>query len=172
MVAIVARRGPVPGKARPVIVGLLSALVAANTAGAANLVSLVLDGHPVDGVPLTAGRLLAAGAIALTTNVLVFSLLYWQLDRGGPTGRGQAAAAYPDFLFPQDTPGLAPDRWVPRFPDYLYLAYTNLVAFSPADTVPLTRRAKGLMALQSMIALAVIAVVISRVINILPTPSG
>src|SRR5690349_16071988 len=141
MVAIVARRGPVPNRARPVILGLLSVLVAANTAGAANLVSLVLDGHPVDGVPLTAGRLLAAGAIALTTNVLVFSLMYWQIDRGGPTGRRQAAAADKDFLFPQDTAvDLAPAGWVPRFPDYLYLAYTNLVAFSPADAVPLRIR--------------------------------
>jgi hypothetical protein len=67
---------------------------------------------------------------------------------------------------------LAPDGWVPRFFDYVYLAYSNLVAFSPADVVTLRRRAKGLMASRSMIALAVIVVVISRVINILPAPSG
>ncbi len=35
--------------------------------------------------------------------------------------------------------------------------------------MPLTRRAKGLMALQSMISAAVLVVVLSRVINLLPT---
>ena len=59
--------------------------------------------------------------------------------------------------------------WQPRFQDHLYLAYTNVVAFSPTDTLPLTHRVKGLMAIQSMISLAVLVVVISRVINILPS---
>ena len=59
--------------------------------------------------------------------------------------------------------------WQPRFPDHLYVAFTNVVAFSPTDTLPLTHRAKGLMAIQSMISLAVLVVVISRVINILPS---
>jgi hypothetical protein len=54
------------------------------------------------------------------------------------------------------------------FEDHLYLAFTNVVAFSPTDTLPLTRRAKGLMAVQSMISLGVLVVVVSRVINILP----
>jgi hypothetical protein len=49
------------------------------------------------------------------------------------------------------------------------LAYTNVVAFSPTDTLPLTHRVKGLMAIQLMISLAVLVVVISRVINILPS---
>ena len=77
---------------------------------------------------------------------------------------------YPDFLFPQtDAPELARPGWRPLFPDYLYLAFTTVVAFSPTDTLPLTRRAKGLMAVQSVISLAVIVVVISRVINVLPS---
>jgi hypothetical protein len=57
----------------------------------------------------------------------------------------------------------------PRFQDHVYLAYTNVVAFSLIDTLPLTRRVKGLMAIQSMISLAVLAVVMSRLINILPS---
>ena len=77
---------------------------------------------------------------------------------------------HPDFQFPQTgTEGLAPRGWQPRFQDHLYLAYTNVVAFSPTDTLPLTHRVKGLMAIQSMISLAVLVVVISRVINILPS---
>ena len=64
---------------------------------------------------------------------------------------------------------LAPPNWQPRFPDHLYMAFTNVVAFSPTDAMPLTHRAKALMALQSMISLTVLVVVLARVINILPS---
>src|SRR5438034_325250 len=75
-----------------------------------------------------------------------------------------------DFQFPQTvTSGLAAPGWLPRFPDHLYVAFTNLVAFSPTDTMPLTVRAKALMALQSIISVAVLVVVLARVINILPS---
>jgi uncharacterized membrane protein len=75
----------------------------------------------------------------------------------------------PDFQFPQTvTEGLAEPGWQPRFGDHLYVAFTNLVALSPTDTMPLTRRVKALMALQSMISLGVLVVVLARVINILP----
>jgi hypothetical protein len=63
---------------------------------------------------------------------------------------------------------VAPPNWQPRFQDHLYVAYTNVVAFSPTDAMPLSHRAKGLMVIQSLISLAVLVVVISRVINILP----
>jgi hypothetical protein len=109
-------------------------------------------------------------AIVLATNIVTFGLLYWQLDGGGPSGRLARSQPHPDFQFPQTgTEGLAPRNWLPRFPDHLYVAYTNVVAFSPTDTLPLTHRAKALMAIQSMISLGVLVVVISRVINILPS---
>ena len=102
--------------------------------------------------------------------MVTFALLYWQLDGGGPAGRIARPAPYPDFQFPQTlTDGLAAPGWRPHFADHLYLAFTNVVAFSPTDTLPLTRKAKGLMALQSMISVCVLVVVLSRVINILPT---
>jgi hypothetical protein len=100
---------------------------------------------------------------------VTFGLLYWQLDGGGPAGRVAAAVPYPDFLFPQmTTAGFAPAGWRPRFADHLYLSYTNLVAFSPTDTMPLTVRAKALMTVQSLVSVAVLVVVLARVINILP----
>jgi hypothetical protein len=115
-------------------------------------------------------QLLVGTGILLATNIVTFGLLYWQLDSGGPSGRLVHSKPHPDFQFPQTgTEGLAPPGWQPRFQDHLYLAYTNVVAFSPTDTLPLTHRAKGLMAIQSMISLAVLVVVISRVINILPS---
>jgi hypothetical protein len=169
MLIIAAKPGPVPRRARPIILFLLGLLILANASAAVRLVVLVLDGGKVDGAALTANRLLVAGALVLTTNVITFGLLYWQLDSGGPAGRAVDPMPYPDFQFPQTVAkGLAAPGWRPRFADHLYLAYTNVVAFSPTDTMPLTSRAKALMALQSLISLAVVVVVLARVINILP----
>ena len=169
MLAIAARPGPVPRRARPVILVLFAVLVLANTVDAGRLVTLVLDNGKVDGAALTADRLLVAGVLVLGTNVVTFALLYWQLDGGGPAGRIARPTPYPDFQFAQTaTSGLAAPEWRPHFGDHLYLAFTNVVAFSPTDTLPLTKKAKGLMALQSMISVCVLVVVLSRVINILP----
>ncbi len=170
MLVIAARPGPVPARARPLILVLFGILAAANAVAAGRLVVLVLENGKVDGAELTAGRLLVAGLLTLATNVITFGLLYWQFDGGGPAGRFANTLRYPDFQFPQTaTPGLAAPDWRPQFVDYLYVAFTNVVAFSPTDTMPLTRRAKFLMALQSVIALGVLVVVLARVINILPT---
>lgn len=170
MAVIAARPGPVPRRARPIVLTLFAVLIGANAAGAAHLVALVLDNGRVEGVALTASRLLVAGALVILTNVITFGLLYWQLDGGGPRGRIEDPAPPPDFQFPQmvESDPSAP-RWQPQFPDHLYVAYTNVFAFSPTDAMPLTHRAKALMALQSLISLAVLAVVLARVINILPT---
>ena len=115
-----------------------------------------------------AGPLLASGGAIYLTNVLVFALWYWELDRGGPASRALALRTTPDFLFPQMvTPHIADPEWEPRFTDYLYVSFTNATAFSPTDTMPLTRWAKMTMLLQSSIALVTIALVIARVVNIL-----
>jgi uncharacterized membrane protein len=170
MLVIAAKPGPVPRGARPFILSLFVVLVLSNAASAVRLVLLVLDGGTVDGSALTARRLLVAGALVLTTNIITFGLLYWQLDSGGPAGRASDPVPYPDFQFPQTAAsGLAAPGWQPRFHDHLYLAFTSAVAFSPTDTLPLTGRAKTLMALQSVISLSVLVVVLARVINILPT---
>ena len=170
MVVIAAKPGPVPRGARPAVLTLFGALIVANAGAAIRLVGLVVDGGKVDGVALSADRLLVAGALVLSTNVITFGLMYWQLDLGGPLGRVADRMPYPDFQFPQTaTAGLAAPNWRPRFIDYLYLAYTNIVAFSPTDTLPLTGRAKALMTVQSLVSIAVLVVVLARVINILPT---
>jgi hypothetical protein len=115
-----------------------------------------------------AGPLLASAAAIYLTNVIAFGVWYWQLDRGGPFARAAATSPFPDFLFPQMTQQhLARDDWKPDFGDYLYVSFTNATAFSPTDTMPLTRWAKLLMALQSGIALSTTALVIARAVNIL-----
>ena len=112
--------------------------------------------------------LLSAGASIYLTNIIVFGIWYWELDRGGPFNRMAGMAPHPDFLFPQMvTPEMSPEHWEPRFLDYLYTSFTNVMAFSPTDTMPLSRWAKSLMALQSAIALSTTALVLARAVNIL-----
>jgi uncharacterized membrane protein len=147
----------------------LGFLVSANAVAVVRLMMLVLNAGDVNHRALSADRLLIAGSLVLVTNIVSFALLYWQMDGGGPRGRRRLSGPFPDFQFPQTlTSGLAAPGWRPRFGDHLYLAFTNVVAFSAAETVPLTLRAKGLMALQSILSLGVILIVVARMINLLP----
>lgn len=87
-------------------------------------------------------QLLTSSIAVWVTNVLMFSLLYWRIDRGGPEVRLNNSSTKPDWLFPQaEMPEVLPD-WRPTFVDYLFLAFTTATAFSPTDTLPLTSRAK------------------------------
>src|SRR5262249_30666424 len=111
--------------------------------------------------------LLNAGAVWFTS-VIVFALWYWEFDRGGPAARANARRPYPDFLFPQmASPEVAPPDWEPTFVDYLYLSFTNTTAFSPTDTMPLSRWAKLAMFVQSGASLVLVALVVARAVNIL-----
>jgi len=102
------------------------------------------------------------------TNIIVFGIWYWELDRGGPFNRAAGTDPHPYFLFPQMvSPEMGPEHWEPRYLDYLYTSFTNVMAFSPTDTMPLSRWAKSLMALQSAIALSTTALVLARAVNIL-----
>lgn len=102
-------------------------------------------------------------------NIIAFALWYWDIDRGGPAARGVARKCVIDFLFPQMTLERHPDEqeWSPGFIDYFYVAFTNATAFSPTDTLPISRRAKMLMMIQSAISLMTIALVAARAVNIL-----
>jgi hypothetical protein len=102
------------------------------------------------------------------TNVIIFALWFWSLDRGGPASRGIVEAGKCDFLFPQMTMNSSSaSTWSPSFVDYLYLAFTNATAFSPTDTLPLSDRAKLLMMFESAVSLLTIALVAARAVNIL-----
>jgi hypothetical protein len=137
----------------------------------ANAVSLVLL---VRGVfvnsRLEPPALLFTGLALWLVNVAVFALLYWELDGGGPEARAAGyPGRYPDFVFPQhqdDQEELSPDDWKPGFYDYLYVSLTNSIAFSPTDTMPYTRRAKLLMAAETLLSFATLAVIVARAVNI------
>ena len=111
--------------------------------------------------------LVAAGQI-WWTNVIVFGLWYWELDGGGPPRRLSDPKAPRDFAYVQMTdPEVAAPGWHPRFVDYLYVSFTNASAFSPTDTMPLTRWAKLLMLAQSTISIITLLLVAARAVNIL-----
>lgn len=147
---------------------LLAAITLDNVASAAVLDYQILTGK-VSNDPAV---LLGSGGAIFLTNIIAFGIWYWDIDRGGPFARAgllpNDEVRYPDFMFPQtENPQIAPKDWAPRFLDYLYVSFTNVVAFSPTDTMPLTRTAKTLMALQSTVAVSTLALVIARAVNVL-----
>jgi hypothetical protein len=107
--------------------------------------------------------------IIWATNLLLFAVVYWELDRGGPRRpTAQRTPMVPDFLFPQMTDDrYASDGWSPGFVDYLYVSLTNQTAFSPTDTMPLTPRVKALMGVQGVAALVTTGVIVARAVNLL-----
>jgi hypothetical protein len=121
--------------------------------------------------PGLSGITLLTTAIAVwTTNILVFSLAYWQIDRAGPTGRVAGFHGRADFSFPRGDPSdNVPADWRPVFADYWALAFNTSAAFSPTDVIPLTPRAKVMMTLESIISLITVIAVGARAINILGT---
>jgi uncharacterized membrane protein len=113
------------------------------------------------------GRELILTAINIyLTNIVIFALLYWEMDAGGPGHRAAAEDVERDFGFPQSQIASL-KKWRPTFIDYLYVSSTNATAFSPTDTMPLSRRAKMLMLFQAIVSLVVVALVAARAVNIL-----
>ncbi len=135
----------------------------------ANGVSLILLVHHLLVGKVAHGRQLIYSAVSVwITNVIVFALWYWEIDRGGPAKRMTAKEESLDLQFPQlENPALAPKDWCPSFFDYLYTAFTNGTSFAPADAMPLTVRMKCLFACESVISLVTIAIVAARAVNIL-----
>lgn len=163
--------GLTAAKARWLTVERTGVLLFFMVKGAANLASLayLMDLMVRRSAEVGGLQLLASSTAVWVTNVLVFSLLYWQIDRGGPEGRVDHASRRPDWLFPQQGARAedVPPGWRSAFVDYLYLAFSTATAFSTTDAMPLTARAKLLMMLESTISLLTVVVVASRAINIL-----
>jgi hypothetical protein len=153
------------GIERMMIILLATAYVANTIAELADMIG-VITLHPSGN---NAFSLLSSSVAIWVANVLTFSLVYWQIDQGGPYARASASKVKPDWVFPQPAkPEDLPPDWRPLFLDYLYLGYNTATAFSPTDAMPLTRRAKMLMMIESTISLLTMAIVLSHAINILP----
>ncbi|WP_239154239.1 hypothetical protein [Amycolatopsis sp. FDAARGOS 1241] len=152
-------------KVERVVSLVLLALVSVTTAASAvrlvlGIVQGTFEGH--------AAQVLVSGAIVYWTNVVVFSLWYWEFDRGGPARRAVGRAEFPDLLFPQmDSPKLARRDWEPRYADYLYLSFTNSTAFSPTDVMPLRIWAKLTMMAQAAVSLLLAVLVFAWAVGAL-----
>lgn len=102
------------------------------------------------------------------TNIIIFALWYWEMDGGGPGERQRIEKYEQDFLFQQHKhENFSHPEWKPTFIDYLYVSSTNALTFGPADTLPLSRRAKMLMLAQATLSLITVALVVSRAVSIL-----
>lgn len=122
-------------------------------------------------------ELILAALQVWVTNAIMFALIFWDFDRGGPVERNQAKRKdlpAADFRFPQDEDedavlevrarSSAKLDWTPNFFDYLYVSLTNSMAFSPADTMPLSQRFKALMVIEAFSAFVIVALVIARAV--------
>lgn len=156
-------------------VGQVLFLAAANQVALVQLVYQLVHAGKSDGPSL----LLAAAQVWIT-NVIVFALVYWEMDRGGPVTRTRAKRAdlpRADFRFPQDEDhdaisevskrSSAKDDWTASFIDYLYFSGSNSMAFSPTDAMPLSHRAKALMGIESFAGFVILALVIARAVSLL-----
>lgn len=150
-------------RVRALALALVAVVAVANALSLIALIDRLVTGGAANG-----RSLLAAAAGVWLTNVVVFALAYWELDRGGPHARLGENPALPDLLFPQDgDPVHAPPHWRPGFADYLFTSLTAATAFSPTDTMPLTPRAKLLVGLQSLVSLLTVGLVAARAVNVL-----
>jgi hypothetical protein len=152
----------------------IAAIVLIAIVNLGNVFSLGLLLHLlITGVQISGRTLIFSAVQIYLTNVVIFGLWYWELDQGGPAARLARAAPYPDFLFPQmNSTKFAPPGWRPAFIDYLYVSLTNATAFSPTDTMPLTRWAKTLMGIQALASLLTVALVAGRAVNVLGGGGG
>lgn len=173
------RRSEEEIEVRVLIIAVIALVSLANVISVSLLVDHLLYGG------ISKGRPLLFGAVSVWfTNIIVYSLWFWQLDRGGPVARAHRHERPPDFQFPQMLTGpalaaasgtgspatTAPARsagWEPAFFDYLYVALTNAAAFSPTDTMPLSRAAKALMSAESLVSIVTVGIVAARAVNIL-----
>jgi hypothetical protein len=150
------------GQRRRVALALLGLISLANSLLLLAVIASLVRGQEKSGTQL----LLKASAV-WGTNVIAFGLWFWAFDRGGPVRRLEPDPPPPDFQFPQmENPQLAAPGWQPHLVDYVYVSFTNAVAFSPTDAMPLSRWAKMLMLAESATSSLTILLVAARAVNI------
>ncbi len=150
------------GHRRTVALALLAVVSLANLLLLVAVIASLVSGNETSGA-----QLLLKAITVWTTNVVAFGLWYWAFDRGGPVRRLQPDPLPPDFQFPQmENPQLAAPGWQPELIDYLYVSFTNSIAFSPTDAMPLSRWAKLLMLSESSVSCVTVLLVTARAVNI------
>ena len=151
------------GRRRNFALALFGIISATNALALGALIGSLLSGQEKSGA-----ELLLKAVTIWSTNVIVFGLWFWALDQGGPVRRLEPDPPPYDFQFPQlENPDLAQPGWRTHLVDYVYVSFTNSIAFSPTDAMPLTRRAKLLMLVESSVSAMTILLVAARAVNIL-----
>jgi hypothetical protein len=144
---------------------VLAFIALSNASSLVLLTAEITTGHHI-----APANLLVGGGEIWLTNTIIFAVWYWEYDRGGPAARANGESDHhPDLLFPQMTDDTLAQNWEPIFADYLYVSFTNSSAFSPTDTMPLSRWVKALFAVQASVSLITVALVAARAVNILPS---
>ncbi len=141
--------------------GFSYALLAALTLSLGSSAALLVN-HLHD---LTSREILRSGVLLWGSNVLIFASWYWEVDGDGPISRHRNNHEAADFQFPQQQGGNR-TGWRPGFIDYLFLAFCSATALSPADTMPLTRRAKLLMMVEALLSMFILLLLIARFVNV------
>ena len=150
------------GLRRTVSLTLFAVVSAANAFLLLSVVASLVEGKEKSGAQLLLKAITVWG-----TNVITFGLWFWAFDRGGPVRRLLPDPPPPDFQFPQmENPQLAAPGWRPQLIDYVYVSFTNSIAFSPTDAMPLSRWAKILMLFESAISSLTVLLVAARAVNI------
>jgi hypothetical protein len=150
------------GHRRTVALALLALVSLANA-----LLLLAVVASLVRGQEKSGAELLFKALTVWATNVIAFGLWFWAFDRGGPARRLQPDPPPADFQFPQlENPQLAAPGWQPHLLDYIYVSFTNAIAFSPTDAMPLSRWAKLLMLFESATSSLTVLLVAARAVNI------
>ena len=144
------------------LIGLISAV---NATAAVRLVAGIIGAVTFS---TDANVLLASGGAIWLSNVIVFGLWYWDLDRGGAAARARGSDRRPAFVFPEmSNPQYVSPGWYPKFIDYFHLSFTTATAFSPTDVSAIRPWAKLMMMAEEAISLLVAILVVSRAVNIL-----
>jgi hypothetical protein len=150
------------GRRRMVALALLGLISLGNALLLVAVIASLIQGDEKSGA-----QLLFKALIVWNSNVITYGLWYWEFDRGGPVRRLEPDPPPPDFQFPQmDNPRLAQPGWQAEVLDYIYVSYTNSIAFSPTDVLPLTRWAKLLMLSESAVSAVTVLLVAARAVNI------
>ena len=148
--------------ARKVSIGFITIMGLATAFELYRVLDRLLGGQVHDG-----RQLVFAGMKLWGTFLIVFALIYWELDLGGPVARHRKLPAFMHLRFPQNEDPKMYPKFRPTFSDYLYVSVTNSTAFSPTDTMPLTHSAKFFMGIQALLSLATIGIIGARAVNIL-----
>ena len=150
------------GHRRNAALVLLAIISVENAVALVALLGSLISGHENSG-----GQLLLKGMTIWGTNVIAYGLWFWGFDRGGPVRRREPDPPPPDFQFPQlENPQLVAPGWRPHLLDYIYVSFTNSIAFSPTDSMPLSPWAKLLMLSESAVSAVSILLVTARAVNI------